>query len=1107
MPRLLFIVVLLFSISGFSQEMSITGPDITQCGGFLVDDGLSSSNYSNNLNATITVCAEAPETIVNLYWAVFALGSGDSMEIYDGSSTAAPLIGTFTGSELQATDITSSLNGCLTVHFVSDGNGVGNFGAEISCGPPCERPYAVINTSEAVPLLICPGETVSFDASQSVFYNGAQMQSFQWVFDDGTTNSTSWPTVTHTFDTPGGYVVQLLITDDNDCNSANLPDHTILVSTYPDFSLMSPNFDLCVGGSDFMGVNFAIPDSIYASDSLNTWISNPWNDLPDIDLGGALFIPDDQSQCFSDEVTFSNFDLGQSIQTTDDIDSFYINFEHSFIGDITISFICPNGQSLIVHQQGGGGTFAGEPIDDDSDLDPGIGYDYWWSPDATNGTWEDNSGGTIPSGTYESVQDFSNLIGCPLNGTWTVEICDMWASDNGFIFDWGINFDPDLFGDLLSFTPVYGYDCDSTWWEGPNIIYQDGGCDFIQIELLETGSYDYTYYATNNFGCTFDTTIVVDVFIAPSVNAGPDIEFGCDPVGLSATLDGQPMDYVFEWSPATGLNNPNSANPILQTVSGPVTYTLTGYPVGYPGCATSDEMDVTLDPSLPFPGSPTNVQLCSTSPPFNMMDEMLGNPTLGGFWHDPNGNLTDETFDPTTDAAGVYQYYIIYEDCELNTPMTVVIANPDITISNDTTVCIGGAAISQILSTTDFNGSYQYQWSTGQIGQQITLNNLSEPVEISVVAVDAGGCESEPEIMNIAIYDALQIETFVDTVICQEGLIDVEALSWSGGHGAYDFAWTFNNASIGSGISIDDYDPISEGTFCVRVEDQCETPAATDCFYMAFEDPMVLTIDADTTRGCVPFETNLYLTNDPASYMLSSVGWDYGPGGGIQTDEVQAMYPSPGIFDVALTLQSARGCWNTQIFENYITVFQGPNAQWYGTPQPTTFENPEITFTNLSTGSIIAMDWTFEQNGNWLGSSTEENPIFMFPSNAGATYDVSLAVTDINNCRSEFSAPIVIGDIFSIYIPTAFTPNGDGINEYFKVEGADIDNTDFHIVIFNRWGETVFESNDPNEVWLGGFANNSDYFAPNGVYNYIVKIGAKSTTERFERRGVVSLIR
>jgi len=221
-----------------AQEMPINGADITQCGGFLVDDGLSSSNYSNNQDQTVTICALAPETIVNLYFTVCALGAGDYLEIYDGPDTASPLIGTYYDTDLQTTDITSTnATGCLTVHFFSDNAAVGNFGAEISCGPPCERPFAVVNTNQnPYPVLLCPGEEITFEGGASTFSPGASLQSFEWIFDDGTTNTTDWPNVTHAFDNPGVYEVQLMLTDNNDCNNNNLTDYVILVSTYPDFS-------------------------------------------------------------------------------------------------------------------------------------------------------------------------------------------------------------------------------------------------------------------------------------------------------------------------------------------------------------------------------------------------------------------------------------------------------------------------------------------------------------------------------------------------------------------------------------------------------------------------------------------------------------------------------------------------------------------------------------------------------------------------------------------------------------------------------------------------------------------------------------------------------
>ena len=152
------------------------------------------------------------------------------------------------------------------------------------------------------------------------------------------------------------------------------------------------------------------------------------------------------------------------------------------MGDLTITFICPNGQSMAVHQQGGGGTNLGVPDQGDG-TGPGTGWDYYWSPLATNGTWADNAGfgGQLASDTYESAQPFTLLEGCPLNGTWEIEVCDSWAADDGYIFEWNINFNPELYPEPIVFTPVFGMDCDSTSWDGPNISDESEDCNDVTI--------------------------------------------------------------------------------------------------------------------------------------------------------------------------------------------------------------------------------------------------------------------------------------------------------------------------------------------------------------------------------------------------------------------------------------------------------------------------------------------------------------------------------------------------------------------------------------------------------------------------------------------------
>ena len=539
-----------------SQEVSIASTNnYTACVGALVDSGMSASDYGANENHTITWCPEAPETILNLYWVVFNLDANSTISIYDGNSNAEPLIGTYTGTELQSLDITSTnITGCLTVEFVSGAGSVGNFGAVASCGEPCEKPIAIINWIDDVqPVKACIGEELTFNSTYSTAAEGQEIVSWDWNLGDGTTTSGE-PIITHTYSQPGLYILDLDIVDSNDCPNQNTIDYQILVSTEPVFEGTTTDFSMCVNEvEDLVGMVEGVQ---YIAE-------------PSVDFGDGLYIPDDQTQCFYSELTFTSFSPGSEvIDANADILNLFINFEHSYMGDLTITFVCPNGQSLQVHSQGGAGTYLGQPIDNDAGENPGIGWDYYWEPTATNGTWEANAGGTLPAGAYESVQPFSNLNGCPLNGTWEIEVCDLWSIDNGFIFDWSIQFAPYLYPEAVSFIPTFGPECDSTYWttdDMSDILFvndpdYDGDCSSVEINPNTVGTYEFVFNAINDFGCHYKVPVDVEVYgVMASLTAGSQ-QFCGEPLTIDATLtvDGTELneaDCDFSWSWDTLLNS------------------------------------------------------------------------------------------------------------------------------------------------------------------------------------------------------------------------------------------------------------------------------------------------------------------------------------------------------------------------------------------------------------------------------------------------------------------------------------------------------------------------------------------------------------------------
>jgi gliding motility-associated-like protein len=285
--------------------------------------------------------------------------------------------------------------------------------------------------------------------------------------------------------------------------------------------------------------------------------------------------------------------------------------------------------------------------------------------------------------------------------------------------------------------------------------------------------------------------------------------------------------------------------------------------------------------------------------------------------------------------------------------------------------------------------------------------------------------------------------------------------------------------------------------------DACETPAATACWEVIVETPLVPTFAADTTQGCAPAVMQFEILNDPATY--TDVFWILGEGTGTDVVDPFGVYEAPGLYTVELQLTSPAGCEYTSVYPNYIQIFTNPVAGFTADPQPTTMPDTEISFFDLSIGSVVAWDWEFDLVSN-MGASTEQNPVFEFPIDVGGEYPVRLTVTDANGCTDQITRIIVINDLLNIYIPNSFTPNNDGLNDVFYVLGTDVDPDRFEIQVFDRWGGIVYESTDINDVWDGSVSGGA-YYAQNEVYVWRAVVHSLSTAERVELNGTVTLLR
>jgi gliding motility-associated-like protein len=486
---------------------------------------------------------------------------------FDGPDVNAPLLGAYNSdTNPNGFNLISSFennpSGCLTFVFVSDGATEGTgWDANISCvsppqpmGPHIEAFINGVGSDALDPadtgyVDVCPGDSVLLVANPELLYsfenNGfgysqsIEDLTYEWSFSDGTqgpNNDSVW------FIPPSsnGFIVQLILTDD--FPQTVFMNCKIRVSVPPNFDGTGPIDDtVCfnqetillggTNGQDTVGIGF--PGGAFQFGGV---------------VSGTTPLPDGSGVSYQTDITMSGFSPGSTFSSPSDLQEVCITIEHSYLGDLDIVLICPNGQQMVLHTYpGGGGTYLGNPWDGAQQANgAGDGLTYCFDAVNTNGLLvngatqpaTNTAGNTIVPGTYEPAGNFTDLIGCPLNGDWTIEITDNLSSDDGYIFEWGLLFDPVLFVNNETYQNTL---IDSYWSPDPTITSGLNNDTLITVLPDSVGDFYYTFNVEDDFGCLYDTTVLVHVL---------------DTIAIVNTLDTTVLcatDSVPVWTTATGL--------------------------------------------------------------------------------------------------------------------------------------------------------------------------------------------------------------------------------------------------------------------------------------------------------------------------------------------------------------------------------------------------------------------------------------------------------------------------------------------------------------------------------------------------------------------------
>ena len=600
-------------------------------------------------------------------------------------------------------------------------------------------------------------------------------------------------------------------------------------------------------------------------------------------------------------------------------------------------------------------------------------------------------------------------------------------------------------------------------------------------------------YSTNSVPtaslCPSQSTIAVTInsAVQPTITSVNPVCTNASAITLTATPVGGTWSGIGVTS--AGVFTPSSA------IVGNNTYT---YTVGASTCSATNSITISVEQFVPSTITGTINTLCISNPVINLTTA-LGTSTLGAGTWSGNG-VTGTSFDPNTAGAGTHT--LTYSTNSLPTttlcPSQSTIA---VTVNSvvQPTITPAGPFCDNFTSQQLVANPVGGVWSAGTVGTSITAGGSISP--------------SSSLIGNNKVYYTLTNAPCVKKDSINVTIVDFIPATITGALGPYcnyDAAVNLQPTAqftggvwSGNGVSGTSFSPSSAGAGIHSIIYNTDPAPVGLC-----PDTKTLTITVnakpeanafpDLNSGCNPVTVN-YATS---SVNTGTVVWDFGDGSATQTGfVVNHTYTTPGTYTATLYYTDNIGCKDTTIATSDITVYALPIASFDPSVKETTVVDGQVEFTNQST---VLTNNTYSWDIGGLYSSTQINESYLF-TNSG-NFVVTLTATSSDGCVDDTSVVIVVNPDVVLYVPNAFTPGTDGLNDVFQIflPPTGVDYSTFDLVVYDRWGEIVYHTNDVTKSWNGA-KNNSGQVLKQDAYVY--KITFKDEKKRpYEKMGHVSLL-
>lgn len=377
---------------------------------------------------------------------------------------------------------------------------------------------------------------------------------------------------------------------------------------------------------------------------------------------------------------------------------------------------------------------------------------------------------------------------------------------------------------------------------------------------------------------------------------------------------------------------------------------------------------------------------------------------------------------------------------------------------------------------------------------------------ITLISTSSNGC-SDSTAENTAVHP-LPNAGFTTLNVCNGSSVNFANSSAISNNSANDtiaaYLWNFDENGATSTLQSPSHLYADTGAYHVQLGLISNFGCVDSILKTIVVNPLpVVLFKALDTIGCEPlcitFQSSSFVTNG----NVSGWSWNFGDTTPISNSQdalhcyLNDSVSVPFQFSPTLTVTSDSGCTQSLTKNNYITVLPGTVASFDANPKTVLIAAPTISLTNNSINADTCI-WTF---GDGL-SSNLLSPVSHDYADTGS-YIITLIGTSVYGCKDTANQTVFVTPDFLFYVPNAFSPNDDGVNDFFTGKGIYIH--EFEMLIFDRWGNLIFKTTNIDKPW-DGKANNGTIAAQNDVYVYSINVtDYKSQKHTF--RGVVSLIR